>query len=471
MTRVLLTGGFLLVIFSLLSLPPLWAAEYVSTPTPPPRASGPEIPFEYQVGSITLSHDDGLVDGFVTLRGAFGHLIRFTPPHEGMTANKILIYGKRTPNSRPDRNLTVQIWPVPLFSLYGGQKLESDRRPLYSVNVSYRVFSNVPQWVEIPIPETEFTDDFYVFVGTHSTSEDEVSIGYDYDSGGRALESEIGRLVGGTVWVEEWQLTYPHRGNAHWMIRVEGVKEPGGEAEGFLELKNDNGIRSQGIGQVGNKGFVERFDLPSTLQSLPMVVTQIRIHGKRKEGTEGFQFRVEIWDSDLNLLWGRTLPYERFSTEYRWVDIEVPDIRVRDRFYVFFHPGDPSGEKLLLGFDGTLTNYNTSNLAVPGRISYFFGSESAPIPRILTAETANWMIRANVQLLLLESPTPPPGTAPPATTAPTVEPTLPPVATLPHQTTAPPTTSPPSPAPFPPVCGPTLLLLLIPIPLWRRGRK
>lgn len=387
---------------------------------------------------ITLSHDDGVAEGFAPLYGSRGYLVKFTTPPEGMEVTRLQIFAMAMITSADVGTFSVEIW---------NEKL----KPIYSANGSHRAFSNVPQWVEVGVPRLFLKGDFYVFFNPASVPGSEVSLGYDSSASNRA--SDLGERGGGLA---QWSLSYPSKAKTNWMVRVAGNVVRGEVGE----LRYDDGSMEVSVTQVGYKGFLIKYPPPV----VPFVIKGIKVYGARLQGIEFMEFRAEIWDKDLKPLIGASLPYTRFSTDFRWVDIGLPNVVVRDIFYVYLNPNAPTGKEFLLGVDSSSSNLNTSFLATPGEIVYRYAQLSNP-----PIDLANWMIRVEGSQLLLEAPVPA-TTAPPPTTRPpeTAAPTPPPEAvavTLPPQTTLPP---PPRTAAPAGICGPTLLLALAMAPLIRR---
>lgn len=390
---------------------------------------------------IILSYDDGVAEGFAPLYGTRGYLVKFTTPPEGMEVTRLQVFAMAMITGENTGTFSVEIW---------NDKL----RPIYATNGTHRAFSNVPRWVEVGVPRLFLKGDFYVFFNPASVPGSEVSLGYDSSTSNRA--SDLGESRGG---LSQWSLSYPSKATTNWMLRATGNVVRGEVGE----LRYDDGSMEVSVNQVGYKGFLVKYPPPV----VPFEIKGMRIYGARLPGTESMEVRVEIWDESLKPIIGVSLPYTRFSTDFGWVMIGVPDIVVRDVFYVYLMPNAPTGKEFLLGVDSSSSNLNTSFLATPGEIVYRYAQLSNP-----PIDLANWMIRVEGSQLLMEAPTPA-TTAPPITTPPpeTAAPTPPPEAvavTLPPQTTLPP---PPRTAPPPAqICGPTLLLVLATLPVALRRR-
>ncbi|MEK6978578.1 MAG: hypothetical protein AABX40_09340, partial [Candidatus Hydrothermarchaeota archaeon] len=341
---------------------------------------------------ITLAHDDGVAEGFAPLYGTRGYLVKFTTPPEGMEVTRLQIFAMAIITKADVGTFTIEVW---------NDKL----RPIYSTNGTHRAFSNVPRWVDVGVQRLFLKGDFYIFVNPASVQGSEVSLGYDSSSTNRA--SDLGNLGGGLA---EWSLSYPFKTNTNWMMRATGNVVRGA----VTELKYDDGSMEVSVPQQGDKGFLIKYPPPV----VPFQIKGIKVYGARLPGTDFLEFRIEIWDKDFKPLIGASLPYTRFSTDFGWAEIGVPDVVVRDVFYVFLNPNAPTGKEFLLGVDSSISNLNTSFFAIPGKIAYEGMQLSNP-----TIDLANWMIRIEGSQLLLEAPmpattAPPPTTQPPETAAP-----------------------------------------------------
>jgi hypothetical protein len=159
-----------------------------------------------------------------------------------------------------------------------------------------------------------------------------------------------------------------------------------------VELKYDDGQAREAIPWFG--GIIVDFSPPAT----PFTIKMIRIAGGLyATGLEEKTFDLEIWDQSLKVLYSATYPYTKFAANViSWVEFEVPDIEVADKFYV--HIGlytDSPSPGLHIGADDSVVNEHsdvtirnaegdTFRLAQwPYSTDYWFGDKSK----------VNWMIR------------------------------------------------------------------------------
>jgi hypothetical protein len=157
-----------------------------------------------------------------------------------------------------------------------------------------------------------------------------------------------------------------------------------------VELKYDNGQAKESIPWFG--GNIVDFSPPAT----PFTIKRVRIAGGLyATGLEEKTFDLEIWGRDLKVLHSATYPYTKFpSGATAWVEFEVPDIEVADKFYVHIYTGSPS-PGLHIGADDSVVNEH-SDVTIrtaegatfllaswPYSPDYWFGDKSK----------VNWMIR------------------------------------------------------------------------------
>ncbi len=159
-----------------------------------------------------------------------------------------------------------------------------------------------------------------------------------------------------------------------------------------VELKYDDGEARESIPWFG--GNIVDFSPPAT----PFTIKTIRIAGGLfATDLEEETFDLEIWDRNLQVLYSATYPYTEFPAgATAWVEFEVPDIEVADKFYV--HIGlytDIPSPGLHIGADDSIVNEHsdvtirteegvTFRLAAwPYSTDYWFGDKSK----------VNWMVR------------------------------------------------------------------------------
>jgi hypothetical protein len=140
-------------------------------------------------------------------------------------------------------------------------------------------------------------------------------------------------------------------------------------------------------------GHLVRFSPPS----YPFTIQSLAICGNY-DGEEILnpntekRFTVSIWNSDFSQeLWHQNFSWYLFpkSPSYEWAEINVPDIKVKDGFYVdvITNNIDPQ-ESLLLGIawsDSVINEHSSISV---------YGTPHTWLLKDLPQEKVNWMIRA-----------------------------------------------------------------------------
>lgn len=166
-----------------------------------------------------------------------------------------------------------------------------------------------------------------------------------------------------------------------------------------FELKYDDGTARDSI-SFWQGGHVVDFEPPAT----PFVIKTIRIAGGLFDGGAGNieeikkkNFDLEILDEDLNVIYTVTYPYAKFTSFVTtWINFEIPDVEVDDKFYVNIHTMSPR-YGLHIGADDSVINEHSEvtirnvpgNTVIPAwwpygpASEYWFGHKSK----------VNWMIR------------------------------------------------------------------------------
>ncbi len=167
-----------------------------------------------------------------------------------------------------------------------------------------------------------------------------------------------------------------------------------------IELKYDDGSARDALSSGG--GYLVDFS-PSAAS---FTIKKIKLlGGVFGTGWEENKFEVEIWDKDRRVLYRETYPVTRFPVGgLAWVDVEIPDIKITDKFYVHVWTGTGRLRGIHLGADDSVINEH-STLTVrtaeggtliridwPYSSHYWFGDKSK----------VNWMIRVVGEALVTE---------------------------------------------------------------------
>jgi hypothetical protein len=159
------------------------------------------------------------------------------------------------------------------------------------------------------------------------------------------------------------------------------------------ELKYDDGTArdyiSAQVPYVG--GHIVDFSPPAT----PFTINKVRIAGVLYgEGLEEKTFDLEIWDKNLNILHSATYPYTMFpEAAPTWVEFEVPDVEVTDKFYVHLYTDSPF-PGLHIGADDSIPNEHSDVTIQKGSNSKILDEwPYAPSLWFGDKNKVNWMIR------------------------------------------------------------------------------
>lgn len=158
-----------------------------------------------------------------------------------------------------------------------------------------------------------------------------------------------------------------------------------------VELKYDDGTARDSLSFWAG-GHIVVFSPPAT----PFTVKKVRIAGGLYgTGLEDRKFDVEILDKELKVLHSATYSYTKFPARVTsWVGMEIPDIKVTDKFFVHVYTVSPRFG-LHIGADDSVANEHsdvtvrTGEGAVtilaqwPYSRDFWFGDKSK----------VNWMIR------------------------------------------------------------------------------
>jgi hypothetical protein len=163
-----------------------------------------------------------------------------------------------------------------------------------------------------------------------------------------------------------------------------------------VELGYDSGTVKDAIPTASPYfgGHIVDFSPPAT----PFTLKRIRIAGGLyATGLEDKTFDLQILGKDLKVLYSVTDPYTEFPTgTTAWVEFEVPNIEVTDKFYVHLYTDCPSWPGLNIGIDDNVVNEH-SNVTVRitgGAIAILAQWPYSKINWFGDKSKVNWMIRA-----------------------------------------------------------------------------
>lgn len=131
-------------------------------------------------------------------------------------------------------------------------------------------------------------------------------------------------------------------------------------------------------------GYAVEFLPPSS----GYAVSKVKIYGKLNgTGYENRTFDVLIWDKAQKELYKVSCRHTLFGTSEGWVDVDIPEVRVGDNFYVVVIPNTPRESGLYVGYDSSGKNEHSTYVRNWKIIEWLAG---------LPQETTNWMVRAVV---------------------------------------------------------------------------
>jgi len=137
-----------------------------------------------------------------------------------------------------------------------------------------------------------------------------------------------------------------------------------------VELKYDNGMVDKTRLAGPDGGYLVHFLPPS----IPFAVKKVKIYGVLfGTGWEESDFEVQVWDKNRKALWSGNYPFTLFPTagirygewglwrnKIGWVELEVPDVKVTDEFYLHVWTDDsvrfPQPWGIGVGFDTSGVN-------------------------------------------------------------------------------------------------------------------
>jgi len=101
----------------------------------------------------------------------------------------------------------------------------------------------------------------------------------------------------------------------------------------LVSISYDDGVPEDGFWLGGGLGHAVVFSPPAESWTL----SKVAVCGKLNSESEGDTFVLEIWDQDLNLLYGRAdVSSSYFGDEMKWAEIDLPDLSVSGAFFVCF---------------------------------------------------------------------------------------------------------------------------------------
>ena len=175
-----------------------------------------------------------------------------------------------------------------------------------------------------------------------------------------------------------------------------------------IELNYDDGEAKDFASASEQGGYIIDFTPPS----VPFTVKKVQIYGALfGTGWEGKNFEVEIWDKAYRVLYRTTYPVTKFAVRNPgWVEVEIPNIQVSDKFYVPVYTGTGRMQGIHIGADDSVVNLHSGITIRTGKGITTIGFSGWPYPKdqwVGDRSKVNWMIRV-VGTYFESGQTPPP---------------------------------------------------------------
>ena len=160
-----------------------------------------------------------------------------------------------------------------------------------------------------------------------------------------------------------------------------------GVAADVVELMHDTGRPTGAINLATPYGHLVSFSPPRT----PWFIERIRVYGSQYGQTEKLEFVVEVWASNRSVLLSRPYPYSAFKTLQTWIAIPIPNIVVKDSFFVAVYTGSNAERGISIACDNSTMNEHSDIVA--GKRTLTDWNEIKWRPPAPRREKVNWMIR------------------------------------------------------------------------------
>lgn len=363
----------------------------------------------YETAKYTLKHDNNQMDYFWYRGDPGGLWIKYNPPTVPFYIDKIVIAGKRTDFSQPEKKqYTIKIWD------------QDFKKELYSKDYPYTNFSTYAKMVTHEInPPLVVSDNFTIEVISHCEgqpggwpNDKTIAIATDHSVGSSQY---IGSSMFGSNSINDWNSMVkwdPMLVYSSWIIRVEGTgkkaeavipSQDGAKASlqdnPVLTLQHDNNACSFLWMMNDPWGQWIRFDGPT----VPFEIRKISIKGSRSPYplSGNNTYTLKIWDGNFNKqLFTYDYPYTNFSPQGGLVDHDInPPVIVTGTFIIEFISHSEWNDHSITSKDTRI--YLCTDSAVTSRdnigISYFGSNQEDTYKRQIQMEPrfshATWIIR------------------------------------------------------------------------------
>jgi hypothetical protein len=157
------------------------------------------------------------------------------------------------------------------------------------------------------------------------------------------------------------------------------------------ELKYDSGNAKDYVALCGGYLMVDFF-----AQGKPLVISKIRLAGAIVGQPNREIFQVGICDANKKIIWENTYPVTIFNKVPVMAEIDVPDVEVINKFYVFVWTGTCSGMGLQIGADDSIANKHSTiaTRSSPYLLEIPWNSTFTANAWYATKSKVNWIVRA-----------------------------------------------------------------------------
>lgn len=156
-----------------------------------------------------------------------------------------------------------------------------------------------------------------------------------------------------------------------------------------VELKYDDGSHREHLTLGPKQGYLIDFTPPC----VPFKIKSVRLRGVLLgSGWEGKQFEVTLADKDRKILHSAAYPVTKFELDKsKWADLDIPDIEVADKFYVYVFTGTGARQGIYIGMDDSVANTH-SEIAAGKTISEMTsaGKSQTPSPAEWSLYRSSW---------------------------------------------------------------------------------
>jgi len=152
-----------------------------------------------------------------------------------------------------------------------------------------------------------------------------------------------------------------------------------------IELKYDDGEAKDWYALKAPNSYLVEFIPPVT----PFTISKLRIHGRCAQKPAKDSFEIELWDSGHNVVYNAKVPVNIFVPEDpQWVEIEIPNVEIEDKFYIKIHTGTDVRQGIHIGYDDSVVNEHSNIVTQDNQLM-----EGWRLDDKVDKSKVNWMVR------------------------------------------------------------------------------